>query len=140
MSSSRIRPACSHSSYGCSCGELALDLLVLDDPVLLGVDEEHPARLQPALAHDLRGVDVEHADLGREHHETVVGDPVAGRAQAVAVEHGADLGAVGERDAGGTVPGLHQRGVELVEGAPLGVHLGVVLPRLRDHHEHRVRQ
>ena len=33
-------------------GELGLDLLVLDDPVLLGVDEEHPARLQPALADD----------------------------------------------------------------------------------------
>ena len=121
-------------------GELGLDLVVLDDPVLGGVDEEHPARLQPALADDLGRVDVEHADLGGEDDQAVVGDPVAAGAQAVAVEHGADLGAVGEGDAGRAVPGLHQRGVELVEGAPRRVHLGVVLPRLRDHHQHRVRQ
>ena len=96
-------------------GELGLDLLVLDDPVLLGVDEEHPARLEPALADDARRVEVEHADLGREHDQAVVGDPVAAGAQAVAVEHRADLGAVGEHDARGAVPRLHQRGVELVE-------------------------
>ena len=60
-------------------GELALDLLVLDDPVLVGVDEEHPARLEPALADDGGRVDVEHADLGGEHDEAVVGDPVAAR-------------------------------------------------------------
>ena len=121
-------------------GELGLDLLVLDDPVLVGVDEEHPARLQPALADDGGGVEVEDADLGGEDDEAVVGDPVARGAQAVAVEHGADLGAVGEDHAGGAVPRLHQRGVELVERAALGVHLGVVLPGLGDHHQHRVRQ
>ena len=38
------------------------------------------------------------------------------------------------------VPRLHQRGVELVERPPGRVHLGVVLPRLGDHHQHRVRQ
>ena len=60
--------------------------------------------------------------------------------QAVAVEDRADERAVGERDAGRTVPGLHERGVELVEGPAGGVHLGVVLPRLGDHHQHGVRQ
>ena len=63
------------------------------------------------------GVEVEHADLRGEDDETVVGHPVARRAQAVAVEDRADLRAVGEDDARGTVPGLHQRGVELVERA-----------------------
>ena len=120
--------------------ELGLDLLVLDDAVLVGVDQEHPARLEPALAHDRGRVEVEDADLGREHDEAVVGDPVARGAQAVAVEHRADLAAVAEHHAGGPVPRLHQRGVELVEGAALAVHLGVVLPRLGDHHQHGVRQ
>ncbi len=60
-------------------GQLGLDLLVLDDPVLVGVDEEHPARLEPALADHRGGVDVEHADLGGEDDETVVGHPVAAR-------------------------------------------------------------
>ena len=100
-------------------GELALDLVVLDDAVLVGVDEEHPAGLEPALADDGRRVDVEHADLGGEHDEAVVGDPVAAGPQAVAVEDRADLGAVGEDDAGRAVPRLHQRGVELVERAAL---------------------
>ncbi len=121
-------------------GELGLDLLVVDHAVLHEVDEEHPAGLQAATADDPGRVDVENADLAGQDDEVVVGEPVAGRAQAVAVEHGADDRAVGERDAGGTVPRLHQRGVELVEGLALRRHLGVVLPRLRDHHQHRVRQ
>ena len=55
-----------------------------------GVDQEHPAGLQATLADDLRRVDVEHADLAGQHDEVVVGDPVAARTQAVAVEHRAD--------------------------------------------------
>ncbi len=121
-------------------GEAGLDLVVLDDAVLLGVDEEHPAGLEAALADDLGGVDVEDADFGGEDDEAVVGDPVPAGAQAVAVEDGADEGAVGEGDAGGAVPGLHHRGVVLVEGAAGRVHGGVVLPRLGDHHQHAVRE
>ena len=41
-------------------GERGLDLLVVDDAALGGVDEEHPARLQPALLHDPGRVDVDH--------------------------------------------------------------------------------
>ncbi len=121
-------------------GELALDLLVLDDPVLVGVDQEHPAGLEPPLAHDRGRVEVEHADLGGQHDQPVVGDPVAARAQPVAVEHRADLRAVGEDHARGAVPRLHQRGVERVERLALGAHLLMVLPGLRDHHQHRVGQ
>ena len=74
-----------------------------------GVDQEHPAGLEPALADDGGRVEVEHADLAGQHDQAVVGHPVAGRAQAVAVEHGADHGAVGEGDRGRAVPRLHQR-------------------------------
>ena len=125
---------------GVLAGEGGLDLLVADDAPGGGVDEEHPARLQAAAAHDALGLDVEHAGLGGQHDEAVVGDPVAPRAQPVAVEHGADERAVGEGDAGRAVPGLHEGGVELVERPPGGVHRLVVLPGLRDHHQHRVRQ
>ena len=68
-------------------GQRALDLRVVDDLARGGVDEEHPAGLEAALAHDRRRLDVQHADLGREHDEAVLGDPVARGAQAVAVEH-----------------------------------------------------
>ena len=121
-------------------GEDGLDLFVLDDPAGGRVGEEDAARLEAAAAHDAGGLDVEHADLGGEDDQAVGGDPVPAGAQAVAVEHGADHGAVGERDQRGAVPGLHQRRVELVEGPPPGVHLVMVLPRLGDHHEQRVRQ
>ena len=125
---------------GVLAGQRRLDLVVVDQPVLGQVDQQHPARLQPALGDHLVLRDVDHAGLGGEHHQPVVADPVAARTQAVAVEGGADQCAVGEADRGGTVPGLHQRGVERVERAAGRVHLGVVLPGLRDHHHHRVRQ
>jgi hypothetical protein len=121
-------------------GERALDLLVGDDPPGGRVDQEHPARLQPALRHDVRRGDVEDADLAGQDDDVVGGVPPATRAQPVAVEDGADDRAVGERDRRRPVPRLHDRGVEAVEGTAGRVHLVVVLPRLGDHHQHRVGQ
>ena len=121
-------------------GEVGLDLVVFDEAPGLGVDEEHAARLQAALAHDAARLDVEHADLAREHDEPVVGDDVATGSQSVAVERGADEGTVGEDDRGRAVPRLHEHRVVLVERAPLGGDLGLVLPRLGDHHHDGVRQ
>ena len=94
-----MRPSSSHSPHGCGRRELRLDLVVLDEPAGLGVDEEHPARAQAALAHDPARVDVEHADLAGEHDEAVVGDEEPAGAQPVAVEGRADERAVGEDDA-----------------------------------------
>ena len=94
----------------CSAASVGLDLVVVDDPALGGVDQEHAPGLEPALAgRPVRLVDVEHADLGGHHHEAVAGDPVAAGAQTVAVEHRADDRAVGEGDRGRAVPRLHQR-------------------------------
>ena len=121
-------------------GELGLDLLVVDDATLGGVDEKDPSGMQPLFDQNLLGGNVEHADLGGHDDHVVLGDVVARGAQAVPVEHGADDGAVGERDRGRSVPRLHQRGVVLVERPPLRAHRLVVLPRFRDHHEDRVRQ
>ena len=96
--------------------DAALELVVGDDPLLGGVHEEHAAGLQASLGDDLVGRDVEDAGLGGHDDAVVGGDVVAGRAQAVAVERGADAHAVGEGDRGRAVPRLHQAGVELVEG------------------------
>src|ERR671913_441108 len=98
-----------------SSGRVRLDLVVLDEPAGLGVDEEHAAGLQSALAHDAALLDVEHADLAREHDEAVVGHDVSARTEAVAVECGADERAVGEDDRGGGVPPLPEERVGLVE-------------------------
>ena len=120
--------------------QLGLDLLVVDDAALRGVDQQHLPRLQAALLDHVGLVHVDDAHLGRHDHQVVVGDPIAAGPQAVAVEDGADHRAVREGHRGRPVPGLHERGVEPVEG-PLGrIHLLVVLPRLRDHHQHGVGQ
>ena len=81
-----------------------------------------------------------HAGLGGKHHQIVLGDDVAAGAQAVAVERGADDAAVGEGNGGGPVPRLHQRGVVLVKGALLLVHVGIAGPGLGDQHGHHVGQ
>ena len=101
-------------------GELLLDLVVADDAAFLEVDQQHLARLQPPFADDLLLRDRQDAALRGEDHMIVVGDDVAGRAEAVAVERRADLAAVGEGDRRRPVPRLHQRRVVFVEGAPLG--------------------
>ena len=120
--------------------QLRLQFVVADDAALRRVDEEHATGLQAAALHDLGWIDVEHADFARHDDHAVGRDPVARRPKAVAIEHGADDRAVGERDRRGAVPRLHQRGMELVERALVRRHGLVVLPRLRDHHQHRVRQ
>ena len=102
-------PRSNHSPYGCRRGDLALDLAVVDDPALLGVDEEHVARLQAALADDVLG---RHRRSRRSPTPSTTQpslglEPAAG-AQAVAVERRADHAAVGERDRRRAVPRLHQ--------------------------------
>ena len=111
-----------------------LDLLVLDDPSLLEVHEEHPPRLEPPLRPDPRGRHIEDADLAREHDPVVVRHPVAARPETVPVENRARPPAVAEEDGRGAVPRLHERGVVAVHRPPAPGHGLVVLPRLGDHH------
>jgi len=121
-------------------GQLGLDLLVFDDAALLQIDQQHAAGLQAPLLDDAVLRDRQRAGLGRQDHHVVVGDQVACRAQPVAIQRGADLSAVGEGHGGRAVPGLHQGGVVFIEGAPRLVHVGVLLPGLRDHDHHGVGQ
>ena len=117
-----------------------LDLLVADDPPLLEIDEEDLPGMQPLLDHHVRGIDVEHAHFRRHHDEAVLRHHVARRPQAVAVEHGADLAPVGEGERSRAVPRLHQKRVELVVAAQVGIHLELVFPGLGDHHQDRFGQ
>ncbi len=125
---------------GLRLGELGLDLLVGDDGALLQVDQQHLARLQPPLGDDLFRRDGQRAHLGRHDHLVVVGDDVAGRPEAVAVERGADEQAVGKAHGGRAVPRLHQGGVVFVEGAAVLVHQRVAGPGFRDEHHGGMRQ
>ena len=121
-------------------GPLGLDLVIRHHPPGFEVDQEQPARPQPALLDHALGRDRQHSDLRRHDAAVVVGDVIAARAQPVAVQDRPDAGAVGERDGRGTVPRLHQARVVLVEGALVGRHVVALLPGLRDHHHDRPRQ
>ena len=131
-------PSRIHSLYGCAAAEALLDGGVVEDPSRGCVDEQQSPRLEAPFACDLLFRQVEHARLGRHHDEAVLRDEVSRRAQAVAIKRRADHAAVGERDGCRPIPRLEQRAVELVERAPLVVHQRVLMPRLRDHHHHRV--
>ena len=77
--------------YGLARRHPFLDLLVGDDAALLGVDEEHAARLQAALVQRRSRA----AMSSTPTSEAMTTKPslvthVARRAQAVAVEHRAD--------------------------------------------------
>ncbi len=113
-----------------------LQFSIVDDATLLNVDEEHLAGLQTPLLDDFFVGDGQHAHFRGHHHQVVVGDEVACRAQAVAVQGGADLAAVGEGHGGGTVPGFHQGGMVFVESAAAFVHERVTGPGLGDEHHH----
>ena len=125
---------------GVAARQLRFQLLVGNEPALVEIDQQHLARLQPPLLDDVGFRNRQHADFGGHDDAVVAGDDIARRAQAVAVERGADLPAVGERDRRRAVPRLHQRGVVFVEGAALFVHELIAGPRLRNHHHHRMRK
>ena len=124
---------------GLGGGQLRLDLAVVDDAPLLQVDQEHLAGLQPPFLDDARIRDLgQHAGFRRHHHQIVFRHQVACRPQAVAVQRGTDLPAIGEGQRRGAVPRLHHCGVIFIEGPPRRVHGRMLLPGLGNHHHHRV--
>ena len=104
----------------------------------LDVDGDHLAGSEAAGFDDRGGVEVDQAHLGAHHDESVAGDLIAGRAEAVAVHRRADEAAVGEGDGGGAVPGFGEAGVVLVEAAQARLDVLHLLPGFGDEHHHRV--
>ena len=101
-----------------------------------GVGGQHLAGFQSPFYLHIRGVVVVHSDLGRERDVAVIGDHVTRRAQPIAIHDAGSIAAVGEHDAGGTVPGLHVHAVILVEGLQVRVHGVDVLPGGWDQQSH----
>ena len=123
---------------GLAVGQAALDLFVVDHATQLQVDHEHLARLQAPFADDFVLWKRQHAGFRRHDDEVIVGHTIARRAQAIAVQRGADLAAVGEDNRGRAIPRLEHGGVVLVKRAATLVHAGVLFPRLGNHHHHRL--
>ena len=134
------QPGVQPFGVGLGAGQLFFDLVVGDDSAACGVDEEHLARLQPPLRHDLGRRHVEHAALAGQDDAVVDRAPPPSGPETVAVQHRADQRAVGERHTRRSVPRLHQTSVELPERALLGRHRRAVLPGFGNHHQHGVRK
>ena len=123
-------------TIGLLVGVLVADLVVPDHAALRGIDLEHLARSEAARAKDVLRLNVDGANLGGEDDAVVARHVVARRAQAIAVERGAEDAAVREGDGGGAVPRLHEHRLVGVVGAALLGEVGVVVPGLRDHERH----
>ncbi len=115
-------------------------LVIVDDALLRSVDKEHLAGSQAALLEDVLRRDIEHSHLGGKNHETAACDDPPRGPQAVPVQDGADLDAVGEGNGGRTIPGLHDGRVVFVEGALVLAHVVMGAERLRHHHHQGVLQ
>ena len=121
-------------AVGLFLGVAGAQLVVVDHAAAGKVDLEHLARSQAAARQDVLGAHLDGAHLARQHKAAVARHVVAGRAQAVAVEGGAQGAAVGKGDGGRAIPRLHEHGLVGVVGAALLAQAVVVVPRLGQQH------
>ena len=125
-------------AVGLLLSELVLDLTVVFEFPGRGVGGNHLARAEPAFADDGRVIEDHSACLRADVEDAIVSDLVAGWAEAIAVERGAKLGAIGENQPCRSVPRLGKRTGVLIERAQF-VGNRLVIPVSRRHqHAHRM--
>ncbi len=96
-------------AIGAAHREFVLEFLVGHHAARFEIDQEHSAGPQSSLLLDVGRVDRQYPDL-RSHDDLVVMGHVIPRwSQAVAIQYGADIVAIGKHDGCGPVPGFHQR-------------------------------
>ncbi len=116
----------------------AFDFVVAQKFAVDGVDEDHLAGGESAF---FDGGFVWHlagAGFGGHDEEAVGAEFVTGGAEAVAVEAGANMEAVGEDERGGTVPRFIEAGMVVVKVTDFLRHVFFVFPSGGDEHEHGV--
>ena len=123
----------------CSC-QVTLDFVIFLELAGFDIDQDHLAGGQAFLAQDLFGCDVKDARFRSVNDLIVTGDPVARRAQAVAIEDRGNLAAVTGDDVGRAVPWLHHGCVVFEEAFDFGPQVGFGGPGLGDQHRQRVGQ
>ena len=106
----------------------------------LGVHQQYLARLQPSFFLDVSRLEVDGTRFAGHDHHVVPCYQVAGRAQAVTVEHASGITPVTEEQGGRPVPWLHQDGVVLIESLQVFADGVLVVEGLRHQHGHGVGQ
>ena len=127
-------------AVGLLLGIAGAQLVVVDHAAAGKIDLEHLARSQAAARQDVLGAHLDGAHLACQHKAAIARHVVAGGAQAVAVEGGAQRATVGKGDGRRAVPGLHEHGLVSVVGAALLTQAIVVVPRLGQQHGRGTRE
>ncbi len=121
-------------------GQLGLDFFIINNPALIKIDEQHLARLQAPLFQDAVLGYGQGTGFGSQDDHIVIGNQVTGRTQAIAVQGCANLAAIGKCHRSRPIPGLHFGRIVLIESTTVGIHVGMLLPGLGDHHHHGMGQ
>ena len=127
-------------TVGLFLGIAGAQLVVVDHAAAGKIDLEHLARSQATARQDVLGAYLDGAHFACQHKATIARHVVAGGAQAVAVEGGAQRATVGKGDGRRAVPGLHEHGLVSVVGAALLTQAIVVVPRLGQQHGRGTRE
>ena len=121
---------------GLPAGIVGLALLIGDDPLLPGVDQEDPPGLQAGFFYNAGSRNIQDADLRGQYEPVVIRDVIAGGPKSVPVQGRAQNFAVCKKDRGRSVPGLHHGGVIVIKIPLILAHEGIVLPGLGDDDHH----
>ncbi len=119
-------------------GELLLDFAVVFQLTGGGVCRKHLAGPEAAFADDGRIVKNHGTGFGADVEDPICGDFVAGWAETIAIERGAEFRAIGEDQAGGAIPWLGEGADETIEGAEVFRDILIVAIGGRNKHAHGV--
>ncbi len=127
-------------TVGLTAGIKFLTLLIRDDALLLGIHQQHLARCETALCHNMLCRNIQNTYLRGENQPLIIGDVVAGRTQSVSIQGCTHQLAVTEENGSRAVPGLHHGSIIMIEILPALLHEAVVLPGLGNDGHHGERQ
>ena len=121
-------------------GHFILGFSIGYQPVVHQVAVNHLPGTEAAFAGYFFRGNVRHARFRSQNENIIRGQRIARGAQAVAVQHGASIDAIGKNDGGRTVPGLHHGGVVFKETAHIRPQMVIDAPGLRHEHKHDMAQ
>lgn len=125
-------------AVGLAIGVPLLDFVVVVDLPSRGIHRDHLSGAEASLLYAISVVNLNDSCLASQDYQSIPGDLVAGRAEAVAIKRGGGDSAITERQCRRPVPRFDQAGVVLVEGTPCFIHVRHVFPCLGHEHHHAV--
>src|SRR5690606_27401907 len=96
-------------------GNIFLYLLIVHYTAFLHIYKEHSPWLQSSVEFDVFRGDIYHADFRGHNNIAVLGYRIPGWPQAISIQDGPDIIAIGKGDRGRSVPRFHQTGMVFIE-------------------------